>query len=92
MYWLSVLERLATPVLGNLAQRRLKKVMPIEAANPADRARYTQLEAFGRLLAGIAPWLGATGLDPAEGNRQVVFSISRMLLLMLQAISIRPTS
>lgn len=69
-YWLSVLERLALPVLGNLSQRRLKKVMPVEAANPADRAKYTHLEAFGRLLAGVAPWLGATGLDPSESARQ----------------------
>jgi hypothetical protein len=44
--------------------------MPVEAANPADRAKYTHLEALGRLLAGIAPWLGATGLDQSEGTRQ----------------------
>ena len=69
-YWLTVLEKLARPVLDNLAKRRLKKVMPVKAANPADRAKYTHLEAFGRLLAGIAPWLGATGLDQSESTRQ----------------------
>ena len=69
-FWLSVLEKVALPVLESLAQRRLKKVMPVEAANPADRAKYTHLEAFGRLIAGIAPWLGANGLDQSEGTRQ----------------------
>jgi hypothetical protein len=69
-YWLAVLEKLARPILENLSQRRLRKTMPVEAANPADRAKYTHLEALGRLLAGIAPWLGATGLDQSEGTRQ----------------------
>lgn len=31
--------------------------MPVEAFNPKDRARFTHLEGFGRLLAGLAPWL-----------------------------------
>src|SRR5262245_61867951 len=61
-YWLSVLQKLANPVLGNLSKRELKMNMPVEAANPADRRRFTHLEAFGRLLAGTAPWLEASGL------------------------------
>jgi hypothetical protein len=71
--WLSALERIALPVLDNLARRNLKKNMPVEAANPADRAQYTHLEAFGRLLAGIAPWLGAPELAPAEAARRQKF-------------------
>jgi hypothetical protein len=69
-YWLSVLERISKPVLENLARRELKKNMPIEAANPNDRRRYSHLEAFGRLLAGIAPWLELAGLQGDESNRQ----------------------
>jgi hypothetical protein len=65
-YWVSVLERLAGPVLGALSRRELKKLMPVEAANPADRRGYTHLEAFGRLMAGIAPWLELGGLEGAE--------------------------
>ncbi len=56
-YWLSVLKRLAEPVLVNLAQQRLKEKMPVEAAPGADRREYSHLEAFGRLLTGISPWL-----------------------------------
>jgi len=72
-YWLEVTEKLATPVLENLARRELKKAMPVEAANPAARARFTHLEAFGRLLAGIAPWLTAPGLDESETRRRQKF-------------------
>ena len=58
-YWVEVLLRLANPVLNALSEHRLKQSMPVEAAhgNAADRSQYTHLEALGRLLAGIAPWL-----------------------------------
>jgi hypothetical protein len=69
-YWLQTLEKIAAPVLENLSQRQLKKNMPVEAHNSADRARYTHLEAFGRLLSGIAPWLGVTGLSDEEAALQ----------------------
>jgi hypothetical protein len=69
-YWLDVMQRIARPVLENLSQRQLKRVMPVEAANPGDRRKYTHLEAFGRLTAGIAPWLAATGLDDSETSLQ----------------------
>lgn len=47
--------------------------MPVEAADRAERARYTHLEAFGRLIAGIAPWLAAQDLDPGEIPAQKQF-------------------
>jgi hypothetical protein len=64
-YWLRTLEKLAGPVLRNLAAGTLKRNMPVECVtgNPADRKLYTHLEALGRLLAGIAPWLEAP-LEP----------------------------
>ena len=69
-YWITVLEKLADPVLGHLAKRELKKTMPVEAYNPVERRPYTHLEAFGRLLAGIAPWLELPGPGGDEGRRQ----------------------
>lgn len=70
-YWLSILDKLATPVLGHLVRRDLRKSMPVEAArNAPDRGRYTHLEAFGRLMCGIAPWLETGGLDNEESGRQ----------------------
>lgn len=72
-YWLAVMEKIAAPVLENLARRQLKKAMPVEAPNPAERAQFTQLEAFGRLLAGIAPWLAVRELDESETRRRQKF-------------------
>ncbi len=73
-YWVSTLEKLASPMLGHLAKRELRKVMPVETSgNATDRSKYTYLEAFGRLLAGMSPWLGAQGLDGAETALQKKF-------------------
>ncbi|HYW43043.1 MAG TPA: DUF2264 domain-containing protein [Bryobacteraceae bacterium] len=61
-FWLRTLAKLADPVLRNLAAGTLKRNMPVECVtgNVADRRKCTHLEALGRLLAGIAPWLEAT--------------------------------
>ncbi len=66
-YWIGILDRLAGPVLTHLAARTLKASMPVETVGDrAERRTYTHLEAFGRLVAGIAPWLGATDLPANE--------------------------
>src|SRR5581483_3722402 len=69
-YWLSVLTRIAEPVLMALSQQKLKATMPVEAPhnNVADRKQYTYLEAFGRLLSGLAPWLELTESTGSEAN------------------------
>jgi hypothetical protein len=58
-YWISVLRRVAEPVLVNLANQRLKEKMPVEslAGASGERQNFSHLEAIGRLLAGISPWL-----------------------------------
>jgi len=71
--WIQLLERIASPVLINLAEGRLREMMPIEQAEGADRAKVTHLEAVGRLLNGIAPWLDATGLTADEARLQARF-------------------
>jgi len=75
-YWLRMLAKVAEPVLTNLAAGTLKKNMPVECVtgNVAERRKVTHLEAIGRLLAGIAPWLEAP-LDPgAERDLQQRFA------------------
>jgi len=72
-FLLNVMQKIARPVLKTLAQRTLRKSMPVEAANRTDRAQYTHLEAFGRLLAGIAPWLAAHELNDSERKLQAEF-------------------
>jgi hypothetical protein len=72
-YWVSVMDRIARPVLGNLARRELKKNMPVEEKAGANRTPFTHLEAFGRLLCGLAPWLAVEGLPDNEQKLQKEF-------------------
>jgi hypothetical protein len=74
--WLTLLQQLAYPVLGAAADGKLKATMPVETCGTAtkdDRAKYTHLEALGRLLCGIAPWLEshAGGDDEQRLRRQL---------------------
>lgn len=65
--WLEYLEKVANPVLLAASRRELRQSMPVEAAHghEAERAVGTHLEALGRLLAGMAPWLE---LEPSAGE------------------------
>lgn len=72
-YWVSVTDKIARPVLENLARRELKKNMPVEQQPKSDRERFTYLEAFGRLLCGIAPWLALENLTGDERELQQKF-------------------
>src|SRR5262245_39752906 len=67
-YWVATLRRLADPVLNNLANGTLKARMPVEQAAGADRRSVSHLEAIGRLVAGIAPWLALSPDETAEGR------------------------
>jgi hypothetical protein len=67
-YWLRVLERVARPVLDNVSQGRLHERMPVETSAAQGRREYSHLEALGRLLAGIAPWLELGADESTEGQ------------------------
>ena len=67
-YWVGVMRRLADPVLENLAAGTLKARMPVEQAAGSDRRNVSHLEAIGRLLAGMAPWIELEVDDSAEGR------------------------
>lgn len=72
-YWIRMLTQVANPVLTSLSQRRLKIDMPVEAAPAiADRRNYTHLEALGRLLSGMGPWLESGESHFAEMARQSI--------------------
>lgn len=72
-YWVSVADKIARPVLENLARRELKKNMPVEEQPGAKRGGVTHLEAFGRLLCGLAPWLAVENLAGEELKLQQEF-------------------
>lgn len=69
-YWLETMDKLARPVLYNLSRDDLRAVMPVGLSpkidNPALRRQDAYLEAFGRLMSGIAPWLNLEGGGPEE--------------------------
>jgi hypothetical protein len=69
-YWLEQLDKMAKPVLSNLAANNLKKAMPLGLSkridNAATRSRVAYLEALGRLLSGMGPWLNLEGGSPKE--------------------------
>ena len=68
--WLGYLDKLARPVLSALAENKLKQTMPVALSDRIDnkdkRTQAAYLEAFGRTLSGIAPWLNLEGGDAAE--------------------------
>ncbi len=68
--WLEALLKITGPVLDCLARGRLKAEMPLDF-HP-DRAAFAPLEAFGRSMLGLAPWLEADPeqLDPEERQLQ----------------------
>ena len=64
-YWIDTLTKIVTPVLSAMADGKLKATMPVEAKLP-DRRSVTHLEALGRTLTGLAPWLETPSDDAWE--------------------------
>jgi hypothetical protein len=65
-YWTSILHRLAGPVLTRLSR------MPVEQVGGANREHVTRLEALGRLVSGISPWLELGEDDLAAHARDAI--------------------
>jgi hypothetical protein len=86
-FWLEQLHRVAGPVLDALAHRQLKATMPVEAAHGEEESRRhtTYLEAVGRLLSGLAPWLehGATNGDEGALRQQYIAMVHEGLAVGL---------
>lgn len=79
-YWLQTLLKVADPVLTALAQNKLKATMPVESApgQLESRKAVSHLEALGRTVAGLAPWLELTADNSTEGRlRQRYFDLTR---------------
>jgi hypothetical protein len=69
-FWRRTLMRVARPVLESLAANRLRARMPVECPTGRleERRAVTHLEALGRTLAGIAPWLESDAGDAEAGQ------------------------
>lgn len=67
IFWISTLQKIAYPVLNNLSRGTLRKTMPYESNN-TEGQKFTYLEAFARVLNGIAPWL-ELGVDNSDEGK-----------------------
>ena len=65
--WLAIVEQVSQPVLEAISQQKLHATMPVECAKGEEQASRasTHLQAVGRLLCGLAPWLEA---EPGHGS------------------------
>jgi hypothetical protein len=68
--WLAYMDKIARPVIENIAHDKLKLNMPVDLSDRIDnkesRTKVAYLEAFGRTLSGISPWLQLEGGNEAE--------------------------
>jgi hypothetical protein len=69
--WVELCYRIAAPVLENMSKGELQKNMPLELSPNWDEGRdkrATYMETFGRLMAGISPWLMLPDDETEEGK------------------------
>lgn len=90
-FWVKSLYKIAYPVIHNLANETLKKNMPLEhnADYALNLTKVTYLEAVGRTIAGVAPWLELPDDDTAEGKMRKAM---RLALLKGLANAVNPSS
>lgn len=72
-FWVETMITIAEPVFRNLAAGTLRQNMPVEVNEGYDtgkRKDVTHLEALGRALSGVAPWLELGPDDTPEGRRR----------------------
>ncbi len=76
-FWVEILVKTAKPVFRHLAEGTLKTNMPVEQHPEAvDRSFFTHLEAAGRSLAGIAPWLNQQdGCELEKKEREAILQL-----------------
>lgn len=67
--WAGILYQMAAPVLSNMSEGKLQENMLVKLSPTWDGRdkRVTYMECFGRLMAGLAPWLSLPDDDTAEG-------------------------
>lgn len=68
--WTELCYKIAQPILENMAKGELQKNMNLELAPTWDGRdkRVAYMESFGRLMAGISPWLALPEDDTKEGK------------------------
>ena len=65
--WLKAMRAIAEPVLRHAADGTLKTAMPLRGADLRGKEECSYLEALGRTLCGVAPWLALK--DPPDSEK-----------------------
>ena len=75
--WVDIMYQMAEPILKNMAEGTLQKNMTVENGGlelsptwDGRNKKVAYMEAFGRLMAGLAPWLSLPDDDTAEGQKR----------------------
>lgn len=70
--WYKIMYRMAAPVLSNMSEGKLQENMQLELSPTWDGRdkRVSYMECFGRLMAGVAPWLSLPDDDSAESKQR----------------------
>lgn len=73
-YWLSTMLRISDPVLRHAAAGTLRESMPYESTDVKEKRRdFSYLEALGRTLCGMGPWLESEEeSDPRQAEYRVL--------------------
>lgn len=89
--WVDVAYRMAKPVLSAMSEGKLHETMLVELSPTWDgrNVGVTYMECFGRLMAGIAPWLALPDDDTDEGRKRLEL---RNLALKCYANAVDPES
>ena len=71
-YWCELAYKMARPVLEPMSKGELQRTMVTEFSPSFDgrNKKVVYMETFGRLMAGIAPWLAMPDDDSAEGRQR----------------------
>jgi hypothetical protein len=90
-YWVALLAKIAAPVLSNMSKGELRKNMPMEFSPTWDNRNkdVAYMEAFGRLIAGLAPFLALPVDDTEEGKtrQQLLLQTQKSLVHAVNSAS-----
>ena len=69
-YWVQLLDKIASPILSNMSKGELRKNMPMDYSPAWDNRNkeVAYMEAIGRLIVGIAPFVALPDDDSEEGR------------------------
>lgn len=69
-YWVWLINKMASPILSNISKGELRKNMRVEYSPRWDGRdkQVAYMEAFGRLIAGMAPWFALPEESTDEGR------------------------